>query len=157
MIPLSQQDPALWDRALIDEGDAFLKRAFKLGDSSPRLLQAGIHAAWCCRKSLEHPAPWATVLELYDWLVELADNPVTRLNRVVALAEVRGCEAALEELTAFQSHSLEEFLPFRAVRADLLRRAGRDREAQEDYDAAIGLRPPPAEQAWLTRQRDSME
>jgi RNA polymerase sigma-70 factor (ECF subfamily) len=157
MIPLAEQDPAKWDRALIHEGDALLKRAFALRPESTRLLQAGIHAAWCRRQSLDESAPWSKILALYDSLVALSDNPITRLNRIVALAEVRDCEAALRELEQLQSAALEDFLPFRAVRADLLRRAGRRPEAEADYDAALALQPAPAESLWLTRQRNEMQ
>ena len=154
MIPLAEQDPAKWNRALIGEADAYLKRGFALQPSSARLLQAGIHAAWCLRQSLDEPPPWHKVLELYNCLVTITDNPITRLNRIVALAEVHGCDAALKELTLLHSAALDDFLPFRAVRADLLRRVGRADEARIDYDAALVLQPGPAEKAWLLRQRE---
>jgi len=157
MIPLAEQDPAQWNRALIREGDSLLKRGFALQPSSARLLQAGIHAAWCRRRSLDEPPPWPKVLALYDSLVAISDNPITRLNRIVTLAEVRGYDRALEELENLRAASLEDFLPFRAVRADLLRRAGRAAEARIDYDAALALRPAPAEKAWLARRRSQIQ
>jgi RNA polymerase sigma-70 factor (ECF subfamily) len=156
MIPLAEHDPARWDRPLIRDGDAYLKRAFELQPSSARLLQSGIHAAWCRRRSLDEAPPWPKVLALYNSLVVISDNPITRLNRIVALAEVQGCKAALEELARLHSARLEDFLPFRAVRADLLRRTGRHEEARIDYDVALALGPTPAERLWLVRQRDSM-
>jgi len=157
MIPLAEQDPAQWNRALIREGDALLKRGFALQPSSARLLQAGIHAAWCRRRSLDEPPPWAKVLVLYDSLVAISANPITRMNRIVPLAEVRGYDRALEELENLRAASLEDFLPFRAVRADLLRRAGRAAEARIEYDAALALRPAPAEKAWLARRRSQIQ
>jgi RNA polymerase sigma-70 factor (ECF subfamily) len=156
MIPLSEQNPAKWNRALIRDGDAYLKRGFERQPSGARLLQARIHAAWCRRQSLDEPPPWPKVLALYDSLVAIADNPITRLNRIVALAEIHGYDAALEELDRLHSVALEGFLPFRAVRADLLRKAGRTAEARIDYDAALALQPAPAESLWLTRQRNEM-
>jgi RNA polymerase sigma-70 factor (ECF subfamily) len=156
MVPLAEQDPARWNRALIDAGDAYLKRGFALRPSSARLLQAGIHATWCQRRSLDEPAPWPKVLSLYDSLLTISDNVIVRLNRVVAVAEVRGCDAALDELAALEPEPLSDFLPFRAVRADLLRRSGRTSEARRDYDAALALKPGPAETAWLLRQRESV-
>lgn len=157
MIPLSEQDPAKWDRVLIRAGDAYLKRAFELQASGARLLQTGIHAAWCRRQNLDEPPPWPKVLALYDSLVAIADNPITRLNRIVALAEIHGYDTALEEVDRLHSAALEGFLPFRAVRADLLRKAGRTAEARADYDAALTLQPAPAESAWLMRQRNEMQ
>jgi RNA polymerase sigma-70 factor (ECF subfamily) len=154
MIPIAQQDPARWDHRLIEQGHAYMKRALALGGSSIRLLQAAIHAAWCTRTSLDEPPPWAKVLTLYDALLELADDPITRLNRVVALAEVAGVDTALIELERIGEAALGSFLPYHAVRADLLRRAGRSGEARAEYDRALALGPPPAEANWLRRQRD---
>lgn len=155
MVPLSEQEPAKWNRDLIAEGDAYLRRGFALRSSSMRLLQAGLHAAWCTRKSLAEPAPWPKVLALYNALIAFGDDPITRLNRIVALAEVEGVDTALAELKRLDSKALADFLPYRAVRADLLRRSGRIEEAQAEYDAALALGPGPAEATWLTRQRDS--
>jgi RNA polymerase sigma-70 factor (ECF subfamily) len=155
MIPLSAQDPAAWDRGLIEQGHAYLKRAFAFGSPTARLLHAAIHAAWCTRESLAEPAPWEKVLSLYDGLLELKDDPITRLNRIVALAEVAGVNAALTELDRQSEAALGCFLPYHAVRADLLRRSGRSREARREYNRALALGPPLAEADWLRRRRDS--
>jgi RNA polymerase sigma-70 factor (ECF subfamily) len=96
------------------------------------------------------------VLSLYDSLLTISDNVIVRLNRIVAVAEITGCDAALDELAALEPELLADFLPFRAVRADLLRRSGRTSEARRDYDAALALKPGPAETAWLLRQRESV-
>ena len=155
MVPLSEQDPARWNRDLINEGHIYMKRAFALADSSVRLLQAAIHAAWCTRNGLAEPPPWRKVLALYDALVELTDDPIVRLNRVVALAEVEGVEFALTELDQLDERAMADFLPYRATRADLLRRAGRGEEARQEYDLALALGPMPAEAEWLLRQRNA--
>lgn len=48
--PLDQQDPTLWDRALIAEGEALLHRARALGDPLQRFqLEAAIHSVHCDR------------------------------------------------------------------------------------------------------------
>jgi RNA polymerase sigma-70 factor (ECF subfamily) len=156
MIPLSEQDPSLWQKDLIDRGFEFLRRGFALRpEGSARLVAAAIHGAWCNRKSLSEPAPWRKVLALYDALIALRDDPVTRLNRIVALAEVEGAEAAFRDLDQLDEKALAAFLPYHAVRADLLRRAGRTAEAANAYDAALGLCSTPAEAAWLRSRRES--
>lgn len=153
MVPLAAQDPRLWRSDLIAEGDAYLARAFALRPTSIRLLRAGIHAAWCRRKSLEERPPWAKVLALYDALLDLTDDPITRLNRLVALAEAEGPAAALAELDGMDVRGFSNFLPYHAVRADLLGRSGRTAEAALGYDAALALGPTDAEAKWLRRQR----
>ena len=157
MVPLSEQDPALWDRALILTGERLLGRARKAGRLGPRLLQAELHAAWCARSSLTEPPPWQRVLATYDLMLTVRDDPVIRLNRAVALAEVAGCAAALREVDALACGRLEDFLPFQAVRAGLLRRVGRTEEARQAYSAALALGPGSAERVWLERRRDELE
>jgi RNA polymerase sigma-70 factor, ECF subfamily len=94
------------------------------------------------------------VLALYDVLLARRGDPAVRLNRVVALAEVAGVDAALDELQAVSGCALTDFLSYRAVRADLLRRVGRIGEARAAYDAALALDPAVAEWLWLQRRRD---
>ncbi len=81
MVPLSEQDPMLWRRRLIADGEYCLQRAAALDPAGPRALQAAIHTAWCSRKSLAEPPPWTVVLRLYDALLMLRDDPVVRVNR----------------------------------------------------------------------------
>jgi RNA polymerase sigma-70 factor (ECF subfamily) len=152
IIPLSEQDPALWRRPLIVEADGYLQRALQLGAPSARALQAGLHAAWCHRRSLAEAPPWRAVLAIYDQLLTFRDDPIVRLNRAVALAEVRGLAEALAEMDALDAEQLDHFPPYHAVRADLLRRLGRPAEAKQAYAAALSLDPPPAERLWLSRR-----
>jgi RNA polymerase sigma-70 factor (ECF subfamily) len=152
MVPLSEQNPALWRRDLIDEANNYFERAFALGPPAPRALQAAIHGVWCRRKNLSEPAPWPAVLNLYDLLLVQRDDPVVRVNRTVALAEIAGVQAALDELDALDTKILSEYLPYHALRADLLLRSGRSEEARLAYEAALALNPTAAEQAWLQQR-----
>jgi RNA polymerase sigma-70 factor, ECF subfamily len=156
MIPLSEQDPARWRRPLIDQADAHMRHALA-EPRRARVVQAAIHRAWCARPGLAEPPPWPTILSLYDALLQLRDDPVVRLNRLVALAEVAGPAAALGELETLGAGRLTAFLPYHALRADLLRRCGRSEEARAAYDAALALGPSPAEALWLQRQRASTQ
>ena len=156
MIPLSEQDPALWRRPLIEEADGYLERALALGPPRPRTIQAALHGAWCGRRSLDQPPPWPRVLALYDALLAHRDDPITRLNRAVALAEVVGVADAYREIEALYDDAMRDFLPFHAVRADLLRRLGRGAEARAAYDTALALDPASAERIFLLRRRVSL-
>jgi RNA polymerase sigma-70 factor (ECF subfamily) len=153
MTPLSEQDPALWRRPLIVQAEALLRAAARRRQPGPRQLQAAIHAAWCSRGGLDEPAPWPTVLALYDALLKWRDDAVVRLNRAVAVAEVSGPALALAEVDWLDSTAFRDFAPFHAVRADLLARLGRSGEALAAYDRALALDPAPAERLWLERRR----
>jgi RNA polymerase sigma-70 factor (ECF subfamily) len=156
MIPVAEQDPSRWHRELIEQGHAYMLGAFALQSESVRLLDAAVHATWCTRGSLGEPPPWPKILALYDGRLELSDDPITRLNRLVALAEVEGVAAALGELDRMGETALAGFLPYHAVRADLLRRARKSGDARAEYDRALALGPPSAEARWLRRQRDGL-
>jgi RNA polymerase sigma-70 factor (ECF subfamily) len=153
MVPLARQDPAAWNKALIAEARPYLARALGAGLPGRRALQALLHAEWCARASLKEPAPWRSVLALYDALLALRDDAITRLNRAVALAEIAGPETALEEVDALDAPGLADFLPYHAVRADMLARIGLTDAAREAYDAALRLGPERAERLWLESRR----
>jgi RNA polymerase sigma-70 factor, ECF subfamily len=155
MIPLSAQDPASWTQSLIADARRYLQRAVTLQPHASRVLQATVHAVWCARRSLADPPPWREILALYDSLLRVRDDAIVRLNRAVALAEVQGAATALAEVESLTA-AVDDFLPYHAVRADLLRRAGRCDEARSAYDAALALVATSAERLWLERQRATL-
>jgi RNA polymerase sigma-70 factor, ECF subfamily len=75
------------------------------------------------------------------------------LNRAVAVAEVEGPAPALALVDGLE---LDGYHLFHAIRADLLRRLGRDAEAVAAYDAAIARAGNAAERAFLERRRRSL-
>ena len=157
MVPLSDQDPRLWDRRRIGEADTLLAHAAQLGPPTARLLQAGLQRVWCARGSLDEPPPWPEVLRVYDRLTRLRDDPFVRINRAVAVAQVSGPAAALRELECLDGAKLDGFAPYHAVRADLLARVGRPEDARRAYEAVLSLDPPPAEERWIRRKLAALE
>nr|BFE67106.1 hypothetical protein GCM10020092_004070 [Actinoplanes digitatis] len=93
---------------------------------------------------------WASILQLYDQLLQVAPTPVVALNRAVAMAEVVGPRVALAVVDRLE---LERYYLFHAVRADLLRRLGREEEAQAAYELAAGLTANEAERSFLLGAR----
>ncbi|MEO3787866.1 DUF6596 domain-containing protein [Actinocorallia sp. B10E7] len=142
LVPLDEQDRALWDRALIDEGTALLTRA--LGDPSPLgpyQLQAAIAAVHAEAEEVE-ATDWLQILALYDLLERIAPNPVTSLNRAVAVAMVHGPAAALELLSVLESDSrLARHHRLLATRAHLLELQGERSGAAAAYRAAAHRAP----------------
>ncbi len=153
MVPLSEQDPSLWRADLIVRANGYFERAAALGYVTSRGLEAAIDRAWCRRRSLAEPPPWRRVLAIYDDLLALRDDSVVRLNRAVAVAQVAGAQRGLEEVEAVDGQLLASYLPYHAVRAGLLRQAGRLADAEDAYRAALALDPAPAERAWLQGRR----
>lgn len=157
MIPLTDQDPAEWDVRLIAEAETCLAASARLSQErrlppGPRALQAAIHGAHADRRRTGR-IDWPSVLGLYDRLLWHRDDPVIRVNRAVALAEVEGPAAALADLAAVET---ADWLPLHAARADLFARLGRHAEARDEYDHALSLAPAPAERLFLSERRDRL-
>jgi RNA polymerase sigma-70 factor (ECF subfamily) len=130
LVLLPDQDRTLWDRAKIEEGQAIVRRLLRRNQPGPYQLQAAINAV----HSDPPPTDWAQVVALYDHLLALAPSPIVALNRAVAIAELRGPQAALDLVDDLE---LEQYQRFHAVRADLLRRLDRHAEAREAYARAL--------------------
>lgn len=85
--PLDEQDPALWDRSLIAEGAALLRRASALGRPLGRFqLEAAIQAVHCDRARTGELDVEALV-KLYRGLVAIA--PTDGARAALAAAEAR--------------------------------------------------------------------
>ncbi|WP_327715196.1 sigma-70 family RNA polymerase sigma factor [Streptomyces sp. NBC_00490] len=145
LVPLPEQDRGRWDRELVAEGQDLVRRCLRRNQPGPYQIQAAIQAV----HSDGPPTDWTQVLQLYDQLTALAPGPVVALNRAVAVAEVEGPRPALDLVDTLD---LDGYHVFHAVRADLLRRLGRDTEAAQAYEAAVALAGNPAERAWLARR-----
>jgi RNA polymerase sigma factor (sigma-70 family) len=147
LVLLADQDRLRWDRASIDEGVRLLNRALRLRRPGPYQIQAAI-AALHAQAEAPSETDWQQIADLYAALFELSPTPVVALNRAVAVAETgRVAEGlAMIELIA----GLENYHLMHAARADLLRRLGRPREAEEAYRRALELTRNPAERDFLS-------
>ncbi|MEQ8412501.1 MAG: sigma factor-like helix-turn-helix DNA-binding protein [Erythrobacter sp.] len=155
MVPLSQQDPAFWDRAAIEEARVLLDRAAMAGRSGPRQVMAAIQLAHA-RRVYGGTTDWVAVLALYDALLALRPSPMAAIPRALALAEVEGAEAGLALLEELPAERLARARPFHVARSRLLARCGREAEALEALDAALATLPPRSERLWLERQRAAL-
>ena len=98
---------------------------------------------------------WARIARLYARLGQLTPSPVVELNRAVAVAMAEGPEAGLVLVDALSATGrLEGYYLLAATRADLLRRAGRPREAAQSYREALALVATDTERRHLTRRLD---
>lgn len=103
-IEMEKQDRKEWNQELIQRGIQQLNLATKEEKNSIFLILATISANHCIAQSFEQ-TNWKEILSLYDRLVELEDSPITRLNRSVALAKVKGNKRAIAELKKLESIS----------------------------------------------------
>ncbi len=96
---------------------------------------------------------WWQILQLYNQLFSIDPSPVVALNRAVAVAEVEGPDAALTLLDGLE---LDRYHLFHAIRADLLRRLGRNADAEMAYEQAIAGAENTAEREFLRRRRQTL-
>jgi RNA polymerase sigma-70 factor (ECF subfamily) len=75
------------------------------------------------------------------------------VGRAAAIAEAEGPAAGLDALDRIEPALTKNYQPYWAVRAHLLRGAGRTREALDAFDRAIGLTEDPAARQFLIRRR----
>jgi RNA polymerase sigma-70 factor, ECF subfamily len=149
LVLLRDQDRGLWDRALVAEGQTLVRQCLRRGQPGPYQIQAAINAVHSDAPTAE-ATDWRQIVALYDQLLAVEPSPVVALHRAVAVAEVDGPAAGLQLVDALD---LGGYHLLHSVRADLLRRLGRDAEAAQVYDAAIAHAGNAAERAFLQRRR----
>jgi len=150
MVLLPDQDRSLWDGAAIAEGIELLERAGAMHATGPYQVQGAIAALHSEARSWNE-TDWHQIVLLYDSLVRMADSPVVRLNRAVALSHFAGPEVALGEVNDL-AISLEGYHLFHAARADLLDRVGEKALAREARLRALELCQNPAERSLLEKK-----
>ena len=150
LVRLQDQDRSRWDRAAIAEADRLIVAGLRGRRPGRYLLQAAIAALYAQAPS--HAATdWPQIVTLYDALLTVWPSPVVALNRSVALAEVAGPAAALAEVDGLAGdRRLAGYHYLPAIRADLLRRLGRDDEAVVAYREALELAENEAEREFLS-------
>ncbi|MFD7660677.1 RNA polymerase sigma factor, partial [Actinosynnema sp. NPDC059797] len=153
LLTLAEQDRSTWDRAAIDEAHHLVVAALRGGRPGRFALQAAIAALHATAPTYAD-TDWPQLLLLYDELARVWPSPVVALNRAVVVAEVRGPAAALAEVAELERDRRlagHHYLP--AVKADLLRRLGRD--ATAEYERAIALTDNETERAFLRERAQS--
>ncbi|WP_249012349.1 RNA polymerase sigma factor [Conexibacter sp. DBS9H8] len=152
LVRLEDQDRSRWEAPMIAEAQRALERAHTLGPAGPYGLQAAI-AGCHARAATAAATDWGQIAALYGQLARILDTPVVALNRAVAVAlsgDLTGGLTRLDALDADGTLTGYHLLP--AARADLLCRAGRDREAAAAYRRAIGEAPAGPERRFLQRR-----
>lgn len=157
-VPLSEQDPTLWDRSLCESGEHHLREVYRCGHVGRCGLEAAIqllHMAGVRRGRTD----WPMLLRLHDDLETVAPSLGGAVSRSAVLAEVEGPEAGLAALDALSPGTdsrtekrVSAFQPAWVLRAHLLDRLGRDDDAAEAYRRALELTTDPAERAYLERR-----
>ena len=152
IVLLEDQDRSLWDRRLIEEGEALVERALSSERFGPYTVQAAI-AAVHTGAPAAGVTDWRQIVALYDRLLTLNPSPVVELNRSVAVAMRDGPEAGLSLIdTILGRGELATYHLAHAARADLLRRLGRRDEARVAYARSLELAQQEPERRFLVKR-----
>jgi len=152
-VPLADQDPQAWNTPMIEEAEALLFRASRMGAVGRYQLEAAVQSAHVVRR-LTGQSDWAAIERLYEALSAIIDSPVVGINRAIAVAETRGPDAGLLLLDALAADArLADYQPYWAARAGLLARTGEHAAADQAYERAIGLEADPAVRHFLQQRR----
>jgi len=100
LILYDEQDESLWDQELIEKGNYYLQRATTWKISSKYFIEASI-AYWHTIKE-DSREKWESILQLYNYLLQIEYSPAAALNRTFAISKARSKKEALTEAKKLQ-------------------------------------------------------
>jgi RNA polymerase sigma-70 factor (ECF subfamily) len=157
LVPLEEQDRALWHQDQIVEGIRLVERALGRRNVGPYQLQAAI-AAIHAEARTAGETDWKQIAALYRILNQGQASPIVSLNHAVAIAMSEGLERGLAMIEILGAGGeLDSYHLYHAARADLLRRLGRNLEAIESYRRALALTSNAVELRYLGRRLSELE
>jgi len=154
LVLLRDQDRTKWNRNLIEEGQAIVRRCLRRNQPGPFQLQAAVQAVHCDADSFES-TDWPQIVTLYDHLLSLLPTPVVALNRAIAIGESEGPDMALTALDAIAS-DLNDYHLMHAARGTTLRRLGRRDEAKAAFERAAHLATTDTDRQFLQKQIEEL-
>ncbi|MFK7876325.1 MAG: RNA polymerase sigma factor [Paracoccaceae bacterium] len=155
LVPVPEQDVALWDTQLIEHSvriltQASLRRTPKTIPGRFQ-LEAAIQAVHAAR-SVTGQTDWRGLSQLYQGLMQSYPSIGGAVSRAAVVAEDAGPAEGLKMLDLIDYDGLEFYQPYHAVRAHCLAILGRTADAAETYAKAISLCTDRPSQQWLERK-----
>jgi RNA polymerase sigma-70 factor (ECF subfamily) len=147
-VPLDEQHPALWDTALIAQGESLLTRAHTFHRIGRFQVEAAIQSVHCAR-AVSGITDLLALRTLYEALTRIAPTLGALVSLAATIGEIDGPEAGLAYLDGLDQAALRRFQPAWATRAHLLAELGRPTEAAAAYAKAISLTTDPAARTLL--------
>ncbi|MEL7290476.1 MAG: DUF6596 domain-containing protein [Pseudomonadota bacterium] len=132
MVPIEAQNTTLWDQNTIDEAHDLLANAIEKRQPGPFQIKAAITDC-----HMQKPNPdWHQMCLLYQSLWQFEPTPVVALNWAAVVAEAGHPDLALNKLDDLKPE-LEDYQPWYAARAHVLRKLGQNSQAITFYKLAI--------------------
>jgi predicted RNA polymerase sigma factor len=151
-VPLSEQDPRQWVLPLMEEAERHLAEAARRRHPGRFQLEAAIQSVHA-ERARSGRTEWGAIAQFYERLLQASPALGPRAGYAAAVAEASGPEAGLAVLDEIDLGAVAGYQPYWAVRAHLLQRLGKAREAFDAFDRAIGLTEDPAVRQFLLHKR----
>jgi predicted RNA polymerase sigma factor len=151
-IPLLEQDSQQWSLPLIEEAEGLLAEAASHSRAGRFQLEAAIQSVHA-ERARSGRTEWGAIVLFYEQLIRISPTLGTRTGYAAAVGEANGPEAGLAVLDGIDLEAVSTYQPYWAVRAHLLQRLGKAREAFDAFDRAIGLAEDPAVREFLFQRR----
>ena len=149
MIELEFQDRTKWDKSLIYTAMSFLSKSRSTVNASKYHFEATIASLHCTANSFEE-TDWKAISFCYQKLLSLEDNPVLRINYVVALSKWKGADRGLYELELIEGEINKplKYL-FYSAKASMFMEIGKYDLAKSYYQVAHDLSKHKMDQSFL--------
>jgi len=156
LVIMENQDRSLWNREQIAEGQELVRQALGSRRFGAYTVQASISAVHA-EAAKPEDTDWFQITGLYDLLLQLEPTPIVELNRAVAVAMRDGPDAGVALIDAILGRGdLTDYHLAHSARAELLRKAGRIKEARPSYERAIELAKQETQRRFLQTRLDEI-
>lgn len=149
IILLKDQDRTLWNKFLIQKGNEYVARSSTGNDIHEFQIEAAIASIHANASSYEN-TNWKLILRLYNTLLTRNFSPIVALNRCLVIAEVEGCEKAIEELKKIKN--LSENCHYNTSLGEMYLKIGKKEEARTLFGKALALTSSNAETELIRRK-----
>jgi len=138
-ISLEDQDRTLWDKKRALEGRSLIQSLLPYGKVGSFQLQASISALHTEANTWQE-TDWTQIAALYKLLHSVTPTPVVHLNWAISVSYAQSPDIALDMLSEIGlESSMQNYQPYHAACADVLKRANQITQAQQAYLRAIEL------------------
>jgi RNA polymerase sigma-70 factor (ECF subfamily) len=151
LVPVPEQDTALWDSQLIERSVSLLTRASLKRAPGRFQLEAAIQAVHAAR-SVTDTTDWRALSQLYHGLMVLYPSIGGAVSRAAVVAEDAGPAEGLKLLELIDHAGLDTYQPYHAVRAHCLAALGQSADGAEAYARAVALCAHEPSRMWLEKK-----
>lgn len=152
LILLEHQDRSLWNKELIQYGQAYLRKASSGQVISIFHLEAAISYEHCVAKTYQD-TNWRNILGYYDAILTQNNDPIVALNRCSVVLRIEGPAAALEAIGEIKNDQvLDKYYLYHATIGTIYQEMGMNAQAIDAFQKALSLTQSKAEKKHLVRK-----